>query len=175
MKTTKILLTGILALAIATPAINAQQRQMPREYGGGEPGIVVSSSSSSISDLPQPALKFLSHHYKGVNVSKVEREYLPNTFDVKLADGTEVEFNADGKVIEIDAPDGTALKPGLVRDLVGRKMYDNLKHNGQANSVESIDFTYQNGKLIKVETASVASQELIFDLNGNLVIVNVDD
>lgn len=175
MKTSKTILTGILALAIAIPVVNAQQQQMPREYGGGEPGIAISGSSSSISDLPQPALKFLSHHYKGVNVTKVEREFLPNTFDVKLTDGTEIDFNSEGKVIEIDAPDGGALKPSLVRELVGRKMYDNLKSNGQARNVDSIDFTYQNGKLIKVETTAVASQELIFDLNGNLVIVNEDD
>lgn len=162
------------AATVAIPAVNAQQ-QMPREYGGGNPGIVMSSESTSISDLPQPALKFLSHHYKGVNVSKVKRDYIPNTFDVNMADGTEIEFNAQGKVIEIDAPDNTALKPALVRELVGRKMFDNLKKNGQANNVESIDFTYKNGKLIKVETSSIASQELIFDLNGNLVIINADD
>lgn len=174
MKTTKLLFSGILAIALAIPAANAQQQQMPREYGGN-PGIVVSSESSSISDLPQPAFKFLSHYYKGVNVSKVKRDYIPNTFDVDLADGTEIEFDAQGKILEIDAPDNAVLKAGLVRDLVGRKMYDKLKSNGQANNVESIDFTYQNGKLIKVETASLASQELIFDLNGNLVIIDVDD
>lgn len=174
MKTTKLLFSGILAITLAIPAANAQQQQMPREYGGN-PGIVVSSESSSISDLPQPALKFLSHYYKGVNVSKVKRDYIPNTFDVDLADGTEIEFDAQGKILEIDAPDNAVLKAGLVRDLVGRKMYDKLKSNGQANNVESIDFTYQNGKLIKVETASLASQELIFDLNGNLVIIDVDD
>lgn len=174
MKTTKLLFSGILAIALAIPAANAQQQQMPREYGGN-PGIAVSSESSSISDLPQPALKFLSHYYKGVNVNKVKRDYIPNTFDVDLADGTEIEFDAQGKILEIDAPDNAVLKAGLVRDLVGRKMYDKLKSNGQANNVESIDFTYQNGKLIKVETASLASQELIFDLNGNLVIIDVDD
>lgn len=174
MKTTKLLFSGILAIALAIPAANAQQQQMPREYGGN-PGIAVSGESSSISDLPQPALKFLSHYYKGVNVTKVKRDYIPNTFDVDLADGTEIEFDAQGKILEIDAPDNAVLKSGLVRDLVGRKMYDKLKSNGQANNVESIDFTYQNGKLIKVETASLASQELIFDLNGNLVIIDVDD
>ena len=174
MKTTKLLFSGILAIALAIPAANAQQQQMPREYGGN-PGIAVSGESSSISDLPQPALKFLSHYYKGVNVSKVKRDYIPNTFDVDLADGTEIEFDAQGKILEIDATDNAVLKACLVRDLVGRKMYDKLKSNGQANNVESIDFTYQNGKLIKVETASLASQELIFDLNGNLVIIDVDD
>lgn len=175
MKLTKIIFSSVLTMALAIPAIHAQQQQMPREYGGGDPGIAVSSTSTSISDLPQAALKFLSHYYKGVNVTKVKRDYVPNTFEVDLADGTEIEFNQDGKILEIDAPDNTVLKPGLVHDLVGRKMYDKLKSNGMANNVEAIDFTYQNGKLIKVETAAVASQELVFDLNGNLVIIDVDD
>lgn len=50
-----------------------------------------------------------------------------------MADGTEIEFDSKGKILEIDAPDNAVLKPGLVRDLVGRKMYDKLKSNGQAN------------------------------------------
>ena len=111
MKTTKLLFSGILAIALAIPAANAQQQQMPREYGGN-PGIVVSSESSSISDLPQPALKFLSHYYKGVNVSKVKRDYIPNTFDVDLADGTEIEFDAQGKILSFQQFQQFVVMPG---------------------------------------------------------------
>ena len=174
MKLTKLFLLAIMAITLAIPAANAQQRQMPREYGGGTIGSST-SSGTSISDLPQPALKFLSNYYNGVNVTKVKREHVPGPFEVTMADGSEIEFDTAGRILEIEAPDNAILRPRLVRYLIGRKMYDELRSNRQTDKVESVDFNYRDGRLIKVATASVPPQKLVFDLKGNLVLIKVDD
>lgn len=168
MMKSKALLGVAVAVLLAAPAIPAQM------VPDSNPGIVM-SGSSSVSDLPQPALKFLNKFYKNVNVSKVEREFAKGLYDVDLADGTDIEFNNDGRVTEIEAPDGKTLAPDLLRHLMSHKAFDNLKKNGRLNSVESIDFTYNGGKLIKVETAASQPQEMVFDIYGNIVLVEVDD
>ena len=149
----------------------ASMQAAPQEMG---PGIVM-AGSSSVSDLPQPALKFLSRHFKGVNVSKVDREYAQRTFEVDLENGVEIEFSNSGKVLEIDAPEGYALNPQIVKGLVGRKMFGNLVKSGSANKVNSIDFTESKGKRVKVKTIASQPQKILFDLSGNILLIQPDD
>ena len=66
-----------------------------------------------------------------------------------MADGSEIEFDTAGRILEIEAPDNAILRPRLVRYLIGRKMYDELRSNRQTDKVESVDFNYRDGRLIR--------------------------
>lgn len=50
--------------------------------------------------LPAAAQNFLSTHFKGVGIGLVERDM--DSFDVKLTDGTEVDFNINGEWTQVD-------------------------------------------------------------------------
>ena len=162
------------ALLLGSAAAMAQVVPAEPINEGTTPGLVMAGSSSA-ADLPQPALKFINHYFKGLDISKVERQYAKGLYDVDFANGLEIEFNNQGKVMEIDAPDGMALAPSVVRALMSHKAYENLKRNGSVKFINSIDLTYNRGKLVKVETVAAAPQDIVMDFNGNIVLVEEDD
>lgn len=172
LKRTMTMMGAALLLGSAT----AMAQVVPAEpiNEGSTPGLVMAGSSSA-SQLPQPALKFINQYFKGLDISKVEREYAKGTYDVDFVNGLDIEFNNQGKVVEIDAPDGMALAPSVIRALVSHKAYENLKRNGSLKLVNSIDLTYNRGKLVKVETVAAMPQEIVMDFNGNIVLVEEDD
>lgn len=172
MKRTFTLVAAALLLGSAASMAQVVPAEPINE--GSTPGLVMAGSASA-ADLPQPALKFINHYFKGMDISQVKREYTKGAYDVDFANGLEIEFNNQGKVIEIDAPDGMALAPAVVRALVSHKAYENLKRNGSVKLINSIDLSYNRGKLVKVETVAAMPQDIVLDLNGNIVLVEVDD
>lgn len=54
--------------------------------------------------LPETAQQFLENHFKGIEVSyiKVEKDFLWKTYDVKLTNGFEIEFDGKGNWLEVD-------------------------------------------------------------------------
>mgnify|MGYP001033884783 FL=1 len=56
-------------------------------------------------ELPQPAQEFLNEHFPKAKVSmiKVDKHLLKKTdYDVKLTNGTKIEFNNSGKWTSVD-------------------------------------------------------------------------
>lgn len=170
----KKIAAALAATFIGASAMMAQVVPSKPIALGSNPGIVMSGSASA-SDLPQPALKFISNNFPGLNISKVEREFAKGTYDVKFVNGTEMEFNNQGKVLEIDAPDGTVISPAVLQKILPGKAFKNLKRQGAINLINSVDFTYSKGKLVKVETIAAQPQDIVLDMNGNIVLVEVDD
>lgn len=62
--------------------------------------------------LPEAARSFLAANYPGIGTSKVERD--GGTYDVTLANGHEVEFDARGLWTDIDAPAGASVPTAAV-------------------------------------------------------------
>ena len=54
--------------------------------------------------LPKAAQLFLAKHFAGraVSLAKEDRDFSGTTYDVRLADGTEVEFTSAGEWKEVD-------------------------------------------------------------------------
>ena len=54
--------------------------------------------------LPKAAQLFLAKHFAGraVSFAKADRDFSGTTYDVRLADGTEVEFTSAGEWKEVD-------------------------------------------------------------------------
>lgn len=110
-------------------------------------------------DLPQAAQKFLTEYFPKSKVSmvKTDKHLLKKTdYDVKLVNGTKIEFNNAGKWTSVDCkksavPDGIIIRP--IRTYV--------KNN------------YPNAKIVKIEKTSSKYEielsndvELTFNLLG---------
>lgn len=86
-------------------------------------GVVTTASADKYSisrdDLPQPAREFLTQYFPKAKVSmvKTDRHLLKKTdYDVKLVNGTKIEFNNAGKWTSVDCktrevPEGIIMKP----------------------------------------------------------------
>ena len=78
-------------------------------------------------DLPEPAREFLTTYFPKAKVSmiKVDKHLLKKTdYDVKLVNGTKIEFNNKGNWTSVDCkkrevPEGIIIKP--IRNYVAKK------------------------------------------------------
>lgn len=114
------------------------------------------------SELPKAAQDFLKKHfsYTTVDIAKKDAEHGEKGYEVKLKDGTEVEFWKDGSYREVDGgkkPIPTAFIPAAVKDYVA-KNYPNEKitHIDYGHKDLDVDLTNKidleftkDGKFIK--------------------------
>lgn len=97
-------------------------------------GFAISANAQkkiAVTELPQPAQDFLKKHFSHttIDVAKKDAEHGEKGYEVKLKDGTEVEFWKDGSYREVDGGDQpipTAFIPAAVKDYVA-KNYPNEK------------------------------------------------
>lgn len=85
----------------------------------------------TVGELPKPAQDFLQQHFghTTVEMAKKDAEHGEKGYEVKLKDGTEVEFWKDGSYREVDGDDKpipTAFIPESIKDYVA-KNYPNEK------------------------------------------------
>ncbi|KQB36833.1 PepSY-like domain-containing protein [Flavobacterium aquidurense] len=100
-----IILIAVLLLGFTT-SVNAQKK-------------------IEINELPKSAQDFLKKHfsYTSVDIVKKDAEHGEKGYEVKLKDGTEVEFWKDGTYREVDGgkkPIPTAFIPSSVKDYVAK-------------------------------------------------------
>lgn len=97
-------------------------------------GFVISAKAQKkieINELPKPAQEFLQKYFSNttVNTAQKDAEHGEKGYEVKLKDGTEVEFWKDGTYREVDGDDKpipTGFIPTSVKDYVA-KNYPNEK------------------------------------------------
>ena len=97
-------------------------------------GFVISAKAQKkieTTELPKPAQEFLQKHFSKTTVESAQKdaEHGEKGYEVKLKDGTEVEFWKDGSYREVDGDDKpipTDFIPASVKDYVS-KNYPNEK------------------------------------------------
>lgn len=159
----------LAAVVIALGGFSQAAAQNNARYQGG-PGIVVSGSSNRAANLPAKAKAFLNKHFKGVQVVKCENFFTRGESDVELSNGIDIEFNKQGRVMEIDAPDNSYLPTAVVKDLVHTNAYRRLEKDGLAARVESIDFD-KRGRTVEIEVGIEEPDIYVFDINGNFIAI----
>lgn len=90
--------------------------------------LAISASAQKkieVSELPKPAQDFLKKHFSDTTVvsAKKDAEHGEKGFEVKLKDGTEVEFWKDGSYREVDGGDKpipTDFIPNNIKEYVGK-------------------------------------------------------
>ncbi len=129
----------------------------------GGVGPVVAGSMES-SQLPSKAQKFIDR--MGGRVVKCDRKYMRGEYDVRLDSGVEIEFNSDGKVVEIEAPDQGVLDVDVIKEMVPGHLYAGLKELKLDTVVSSIE-SKRDG--YKVEFSGSQYEEAFFSPDGDLI------
>lgn len=117
------------------------------------------------SQLPSAAKTFLSTYYPDVKVARAEMDYEKGVvfYDVRLQNGHEVTFNADGEWMEVDAPDGQSIPDGFFPAGIVSYLQQNYSGYG-VNDITKIGAGY--------EVELVSNIDLIFDAQGNFIRVD---
>lgn len=110
-------------------------------------------------DLPESAQQFLTTYFpKGkVSMVKTDKHFLKKTdYDVKLVDGTMIEFSNSGKWTSVDCK-----KKAVPQDIIPKAIRNYVKKN------------FTDGKIVKIEKTSSKYEvklsdnvELTFNLLG---------
>lgn len=131
-------------------------------------GYAFDKYSVDRSDLPEAAQKFLTTHFPKAKVGMVKTDkhlLKKNDYDVKLVNGTKIEFNNAGKWTSVDCktrevPEG--IIPKAIRNYVGRN--------------------FPEVKIVKIEKTSTKYEvglsddvELTFNLLGQFKSMKMDD
>ena len=116
------------------------------------------------SQLPVAVNTFLKSHFKGntVNIAMVDQEKAKKTYEVTLADGTELEFTEEGAWKEVDGKDRaipTAFIPSAITEYAA-KNYPNEK-------ITKIDKSWR-----KIEIELTNKVELQFDSAGKFIKID---
>ncbi len=117
-----------------------------------------------VAELPKPAKEFLQKHFNNttIDVVKKDAEHGEKGYEVKLKDGTEVEFWKDGSYREVDGGDKpipTAFIPQSVKDYVAKNHpNEKITHIDYGHKDLDVDLTNKidleftkDGKILKDE------------------------
>lgn len=147
--------------AVAAPVFsNAQCKVVPdKPVKVGGVGPVV---TKSVEMIPEPALTFIVEYYPAAGIVEMEKNTLRNTYEVELADGTELEFDSKGRVIEIDADDNN-IPVDALQALLPDTAFNDLKAKNALDQVESVKLTKKG---YKVELNDNADTSFIYAIDG---------
>ncbi|MDE5656894.1 MAG: hypothetical protein K2I19_07480 [Muribaculaceae bacterium] len=159
MKLKTILAIGALAVLPLTAAA-----QLPQ----GGPGIAVAGSVSP-AELPQKAQEFLSKYYPQQQCASLMKEFTDNEYELRMTDGTEVTFFADGRIDEIEAPKGGILPLEVIKALLPEKSFRHLNDNGYLGMVNEIDYK-SNGYKVSLKTNT--PDDITYSLTGDVVEID---
>lgn len=120
--------------------------------------------------LPENAQQFLTEHFPKAKVAmiKVDRHLLKkNDYDVKLVDGTKIEFSNSGKWTSVSRKQGKAVPDGIVPKAI--RNYVSKNYPGETiTEIEKKSTCY--------EVQLSAGVELRFSLLGSFQrVIGIDD
>lgn len=145
----KTLLTSLFLgiAALAAPVFASAQSVVPSKpiYTGGVGPAV--SGSAAVQMIPIDGIRFIVENYPDEGIVSMDKEFASNTYDVTLTNGTELEFNSKGQVIEIDAADNTDIPESVIQAMLPAKAYNALKDYGIAANIESIEVVKNGYKI----------------------------
>ncbi|MFH6966535.1 PepSY-like domain-containing protein [Flavobacterium sp. FlaQc-28] len=106
--------------------------------------LTISASAQKkieVAELPKPAQEFLKKHfsYTTVELAKKDAEHGEKGFEVKLKDGTEVEFWKDGFYREVDGGD----KP-IPTDFIPDNIKAYVAKNHPNEKITHIDYGHKD-------------------------------
>lgn len=117
-------------------------------------------SPISADQLPANAKNFIQTYFGGDKISKVEKEgsNAYAAYDVRFASGYEVEFNAAGEWVDVDAPVGQTIPSGIAPLAIESYVSTNYPTSG-INEI-SLEINGYDVELVN-------GLDLVFDLEGN--------
>ena len=125
----------VVALVAGAAGSFSASAQVPVINSGVGP---VESLSFNVNKLPKNALKFLRAHYGDCTVVSCEDDTEDSRYEVELSNGTTVEFDYDGRVMELES-ETTALPEEAIKDLLPDDAYNKLNELGLNDNIDRYD------------------------------------
>lgn len=122
----------------------------------------------TLSNLPSEARNFLNSYYKGIEVSKIEKDLDEGVviYEVLLKNGHEVVFNEKGEWEQVDAPSGESIPTGFIPLSILEYLDENFAGYG-INEINKTGYGY------KVEL--ITELDLMFNEIGQYIGPVSDD
>lgn len=161
------LATFILGIAsFIAPALASAQTAVPSKpiYTGGVGPAV--SGSAPVKMVPINAIRFVVENYPAAGITSMDKEYATGDFEINLTDGTELEFNSQGNLVEIDAPEDSEIAESVVKAVLPAQAYNQLAADDLASHIESIKVTKDG---YKIEMNVPEDVEYFFTIEGIIV------
>lgn len=153
----------VVALVAGAAGSFSASAQVPVLNSGVEPVV---STSFNVNKLPKSALKFLRAHYGDCTVVSCEDDIEDSRYEVELSNGTTVEFDYDGRVMELES-ETTALPEDAIKDLLPDDAYSKLNELGLNDNIDKYG-RMKRGYEIEVTDGQPMS-ELFFNHDGELI------
>lgn len=134
-------------------------------YGG--PGIAL-SGTGTYDQLPDSARQFLDDCYQGDSIKYCTRNFVKETSDVHLADGTDITFNKAGQVTYIKSGHDESLSPEVLVNVLPEATVVHLMDAGYSPYVREIR-NAQDAEH-RIFLLNNPMPEMIFDFNGNFLV-----
>lgn len=172
-----ILGLSVIALAplfaTAAPDIDTHDSIVPEkplpETTVGFAGIgPVVAGSVTYRDLPSKAQKFLERNCDGHAVVKLDKQYASGSYNLLLADGIDINFDAKGNVMAIEAPEGYCLAPNLLKAVIPGKLFHLLDHNGFKESVSAM---HRDRAGYRLDIADPVFDQISYQTSGILTMI----
>ena len=120
--------------------------------------------------LPGAAQTFIEKYFPGIEVDRVVREKDDGTksYEVFLADGTQIDFNSDGEWLDVEST-FAELPITILPEQAGVYLTENYP-DAQIYGIEN----ERGGYIVKIYDADRRPLELLFDTTGDFVREQLD-
>lgn len=94
--------------------------------------------------LPKAAQTFLETYYNGIEPMSIDRDgkHVDTEYDVKLSNGHDIEFAANGDWLSVEAPDGAEIPDGIIPTAVAYYLEQNYPDYG-VSGIELTTYGYE--------------------------------
>jgi hypothetical protein len=117
------------------------------------------------SALPKAAKTFIANYYPGTKIKKCEIDETTQAYEIKLTDGTEIEFNTLGACVDISAPGKKVISSNLAKALLPESASKTLAEKNLLHCVKEIEYS---GQGYKVEVRHKSIDDIYFNTIGQL-------
>ena len=124
------------------------------------------NKTASADKLPAEARSFVARNYpnRTIAYTSVDNEMFGTTYDVRLSDGTEIEFGKDGQWLEIKSSAESAIPSAVVPDAIERYV--------RANYPKTV---IRNIERDKRDCEVTLSNGVVLTFDKNYKLIGMDD
>lgn len=169
MKRTLSLFLCAAACALAFAAEPADKIKLPDHpiLLQGGPGIAISGTGTT-QQLPEKAQKFLEKYYGGDKIDNIKLDFVKGSSEVKLADGTNINFDRNGGVTDIRQGGNRSINTDALSEIIAPNVYLHLIEVGDIQNVTMVKNAEGNGTCVIL--INTTPSQLIFDVDGSFII-----
>lgn len=123
---------------------------------------------SDLTTLPKVSQEFIAKHFgSNVKVREFERDAEDNTYNVELRNGYEFEFDVQGALVEVSAPDRKDIAVDIVTDILPVNAVNYLDDEDRLDDIDDIKVLRTGEYYVSIDKA-LADVNYWFDKDGNL-------